>query len=577
MPCPPLTSEVRQLLEEARFLSRELLNSADREPQIRARRRDRLRHLQSVLRQYAHPICHDPIPMAEIPRSVRHAFVRSALLVSRYHKLSGCGWQGTLHSPTLSQYRPDPIPDRFRDPQILSALAEAFELPARERDGLRAELADIDLRIGRQTQLVTAVFASVTDGGLLSAPHVLQLFQYLFGAIPIPEDALNCIHTSTQIYFCLDYQGLRLRSEPLWASLTPSERFQIEQFLGSLQRHDLGQFEQFPIFGPCRPKHIDRQWCEAIAEKTGIAAFEVRQALRRSTSVLPTERAETFLLHDIWGHYWQWILTQFQSDYHILAACEEALRGAETAYTPQGPLSCWDLFQVSPDGSQVELDTERTQLFFHGEVRQRLGLMFTHILGETIADMAEFKFIEDNPESSERLPSSSIFKDFPTKLDLGLGDIDFLFLRVLQPLLDVRVSIFEDGQLETDLSGYWRQQRGIQTHSERFKASLKQAIVRMHQVFLEGYQQSYLPSSSNESSLFANITCNLLYLQNVVNYLCAEFEHPHAALLPFRDLMLVFIGSYCSRESYADFWDIDDVLAGYFLPCWHRLRQFCVR
>lgn len=54
----------------------------------------------------------------------------------------------------------------------------------------------------------------------------------------------------------------------------------------------------------------------------------------------------------------------------------------------------------------MSVDAERARLFFQGEVRQRLGLMFTHLIGEMVADVAEFKFIWDRPELSEQLPCS---------------------------------------------------------------------------------------------------------------------------------------------------------------------------
>ncbi len=565
MPSPSLTPDVRHHLTEALLLARGLLSS-DADPQVQVRRRDRLRHIQSHLKQYAHPICHDHLPVEVIPLAVRRAFVRASLLVSRYHELAGCFWQGTLPSLTLTQYRPDPSPQQLQD---ITALVATFGLSLSQQHSLQTELTTIDARIAQQAQMITAVLDSVTQQQPLSSANTQHLFQYLFGKIPIPAAALNCFYTKTQLYFCLDYQGTQLRSEALWASLSPLERSQIEQFLTFIQRLRFDQFAQFPVFGPCFPEHIDDGWCQDLAQMTGMSTSQIRQSLRRSVNIIATSKAEAFLMHDIWGHSWQWILTQFQSDYAILTTCDEPLRGAETAYTPQGPLTCWDLFETQSD--QVSLHVERAKAFFHGEVQQRLGLMFTHVLAELIADVAEFKFVSDHPDLSTQLPSSSIFKDLPTKLDLSLADVDYLFLRILQPLLDVHSSVLSESQLETDLIQHWRSQI---TQTETFRVSLKQAIVQMHQVFLETYQQAYLSSMQADSSLFAHIVCNLLYLQNVVNYLCSEYKCPNSQL-PFRDLLLVFIGSYCAQDSYAEFWDIDDILAGYFLPCWYHLQARC--
>jgi hypothetical protein len=35
---------------------------------------------------------------------------------------------------------------------------------------------------------------------------------------------------------------------------------------------------------------------------------------------------------------------------------------------------------------------------------------------------------------------------------------------------------------------------------------------------------------------------------------------------------VVFISAYCSGDSYQEFWTVDNVLADYFVPCWHHLN-----
>jgi hypothetical protein len=261
------------------------------------------------------------------------------------------------------------------------------------------------------------------------------------------------------------------------------------------------------------------------------------------------------------------MLTQFRSDYGILTHCDQPLRAAETAYTPHGPLTCRELFGRS--GTQVTVNLELAQLFFQGEVQQRLGLLFTHLIGEMIADVAEFKFVWENPQSAAQLPSSSLFKAEPTKLDLSLADIDFLFLRILQPLLELHLSPLEDVPLETDLLSEWADQQGMP--SLELRTSLKGAIAQLYQLFIAEYNRTYLPTMIGDDGLFTKIVSNLLYLQNVVNSLYVYRSAAQNPQLPFQDLLIIFIGCYCSSDSYSEFWAIDDVLAAYFLPCWHLL------
>ncbi len=569
MSIPPMTEAIRQLLTEALQISRELFSGMPLEPVIQSRRQERLRELQAQLQTYAHPVKRDLQPIAEIPLAVRQAFVRSVMLVSRYHQLAGCGWQGSLPSPTLSQYRPDPLPPLLQQPDALDRLASLFDLPETDYALIADQIQVIDRRITRQKQIMQAVIQRVRGSNALAA-QPLQVFQAIFGPLPLPPQTLNWVYTDTQLYFCLNYEQDQLQPAELWASLSESDQQQIRVFLNSLATFQFQKFKQFPIFGPCQPQQVDPQWSEQVASLSGVTAADVCEALSRSVSVLPTAKAEAFLLHDIWGHYWQWILTGFASDYAFLTTCADPLRGAETAYTPEGPLACWQLFYLQH--GRVVLDEERTRLFFQGEVQQRLGFLFTHLLGELIADIAEFKFIADHPQSAEQLPSSSIFKQHPAKLDLSLADIDFLFLKIMQPLLDVHISVLEDSTLESELLAHWRFAQG-QEATLSVRTSLKQAMIRMHQLFLESYAHTYLPSITTETNMFTDIVANLVCLQNAVNTLCLEAQHLQPPVLPFRDLLLVFIGSYCSGDSFAEFWAIDHVLASNFLPCWRWLQQ----
>ena len=576
MTIPPPDPSRRKLLAEALELSRYLGKpGASAKPERIKMRQNRLRQIREALRDFAHPICHEAIPIPSIPLGVRRAFVQSVLLVTRYRQVGSGSWQSTLPSPTLSRYRPDPIAPDLLSAEMLTKLCQFFELSAAFERELTETLATIDANIKRRRQIIQAVLAAA--GGTVNQSLALHLFQQLFGPLPIPEAAIDFVCTEMQIFFCLPYLSdqwvgkadqVADSQASVWKGLSEAERHTIEFFLRSLGQAGFEQFQRFPSFGPCNPKRIDRDWCDRVAQQSGIAATEILQVLSQSVGLLPTQNAEAFLVHDIWGHHWQLLLTQFHSDYAILTNCNEPLRARETAYTPYGPLSCGEIFQIA--GDRVELDSEKAYLFFHGEVQQRLGLLFTHLLAEMIADVAEFKFIFDYPQSANQLPSSSLFKEEPTKLDLGLRDIDNLFLQVLKPLLESQISVFEDSRLETDLLTEWAA-AGHSVESLELRTSLKQAAVQLYQIFLQEYNATYLPTLVGEVGIFTQIISNLLYLQNAVNSLYTSDLSAENPALPYRDLLITFIGCYCSSDSYADFWYIDDVLAEYFLPCWRNL------
>jgi hypothetical protein len=567
-----LTPEQRSQVAEALHLARFLIggDKATADPTLVARRRDRIRHLQQSLQACGHPVRHDPLSIEEIPLSVRQAFVRSVLLVRHYFAVGGTGWQGSLDSPTLAKFRPDPLPPQWYADDQGARHCQTFQLPAEWAAQLQRELAQVDADIRSQKALMAAVLDTVGLTAASTQPPQTAfacLLTYLFGGLIVAPAQVQGIFTPTQLYFCLDF-----------AAADPGNGA-LERLKQRLSTFTFAQFRRFPTFGPCLPEEIDGEWVQQLSDRTGLLATAILQRLPKSVGVLPLADAEMFLIHDIWGHYWQLWFSQFESDYASLADCDQPLRAGETAYTANGPLTCRDLFIWTGDGSfepafghRVEVREAAARTFFRGEVRQRLGLLFTHLLGELTADIAEFKFTWLHPQAAHELPSSSAFTDLPANLDLSLADLDSLFLRVLRPLLSLDLSPLVRSPLEMDLLADWQAHALEPGLRLRLETSLKQAIAGLYQIFYEEYSHAYLPTLADEDSLFADIVVNLLHLQNVINTLYPHLPASNGSKLPFQDVMVVFISAYCSGDSYQEFWTVDNVLADYFVPCWHHLN-----
>ena len=570
-PKPTLDAVQRGLMAEAFQVVRHL-TSGSGDDRSQQRWQQRLYELQTTLQAFAHPICREDCSVETIPVKVRQALVEAVALLKHYYELGGARWQGTVSSATLSQYALKATPANLFTFAI-SQLCQQFQLPTEFEEQITELLQTVDGKVIQQKQIIQA---ALTDVGLLpnlsSAPPAapLVLFQHLFGDIPVPSEAIAVLFTETQIYFCIDSYNNQLRDLELWEQLPALVHDRLQQFLESLSSFKFEQFRHFPTFSFCDPANIDADWSVRLAQANGLSQPQILQTLSQSVSILATKDAEKYLLHDIWGHNWQSMLTQFRGDYQILASCGDPLRPAETAYTDYGPLTCREIFQR--EGEQVSVDLERAQLFFQGEVRQRLGLMFTHLVGELVADVAEFKFVWDHPELSEQLPSSSSLKANPTKLDFAFADLDFLFSRVLQPLLDVKLSIFEESVLEEELLAEWGRS-GESIQSLEARVSLKQAIAQLYQVFFKEYWLTCLPTITGNTSIYADVIANLVHLQNVINTLCTDASLHTLSNVPFQTLLLLFVGCYCSGDSYDEFWGVDDAIAQSFVPCYRLLSQ----
>ncbi|MEM9513045.1 MAG: hypothetical protein AAF978_10265 [Cyanobacteria bacterium P01_E01_bin.48] len=156
------------LIVESLRLSRCVLgpSRALSHPSHLQRQQARLRDLQAQLQhQFLHPIQRVPLGPTAIPLAVRQAFMRAALLVTRYRTVSGAGWQSTMQSFTLDQYEADPIPNELTAPEAIASLCQHFQLPPEDRQQLEQLLQDLDARIDSQGRVIRAVLADV---GLVS-------------------------------------------------------------------------------------------------------------------------------------------------------------------------------------------------------------------------------------------------------------------------------------------------------------------------------------------------------------------------------------------------------------------------
>ncbi len=302
-----LTAMQRSQIAEALTLSRFLISQTDTaDPVLIERRRDRIREIQKTLQACAHPIHRTIRPAPEIPLPVRQAFVEAALLISRYFAVGGSGWRGTLASPTLSRYQPDPVPASWSTPAGLTAMGTRFELPDHMMDEIVVQLDQVDLEIAGQRRLIESVLQTVglsLERSLpLSTEPFVSLFQELFDGILIDPDKLNVVFTPTQLYFCIDFPALEDFAG--WRQLCPNEyEGALRQLHQQLSAFTFQKFQRFPTFGPCQPAGIRRDWAQAVSDRynaqspsqSSITPEQVIQRLSKSVGVLPYKDAETLL------------------------------------------------------------------------------------------------------------------------------------------------------------------------------------------------------------------------------------------------------------------------------------------
>ena len=539
-------AEAIQLLSEAISINRYLQSATFSSQRIG---KTHLREIGIQLQDYTEPINYAAVPIAEIPLKVRRCFVKAVMLLTRYPQLGGKQTGGTYKSPIVSTYQPDPIPDCWYKVDTVAKLCQWFQLSPSYVREIKHLLIQVDRQITRQQQIMQALIAQFK--GVSRGLDVLNLFHNLFGNVPLPEASIDCLTTKMQIAFIIDYQKERLKDR-IWQNLSTSKQQSIAAFLHQISQFSWQQFARFPSFGFVEASQINSQLIRHLIEVTGYNKAEIVNAIATSITIISKERAESFLLHDIWGHYWQSILTQFKDDYMYLSQIDKDLNLNSSVNTAKGSISLQQLFCLKND--RVYLNKSLAKQFFQSTAKKRIDSLLTHLIGEMLADINEYKWFSENPRSQEMLLSSSCLADFPTKLDLTIQDLDFLYFPLFKTLIELSQS-----SLKADLIDKFEiEERAI-------LSSLQNAIALLNLI----YSTEYLKQQQAE---YNKLILNFLKLQNILNRLYTKPNDKND--LPFRDLIIIFVGNYYSPSCDRDIPNLNLVLKKYFFPCWLLLKDF---
>ncbi|MEL6438168.1 MAG: hypothetical protein AAFQ80_02765 [Cyanobacteria bacterium J06621_8] len=544
------TKAQQKLLGEAIDLSRKIKSNSE-SFKLNNDLKNRFRQISHKLQNYSDQVVHNQASPSQIPLEVRRCFVESLLLQIRYSKLLLKPTTGSYKSPIVDSYQCDRLNHTYQREK----LCQLFNLPLNYLTKLDYKLTEIDANILKQKRIIKALLAEFNHGA--TPIDILNLFQQLFGEIPLPKLSIDCLATEMQIIFIIHYHDNHLSDKSLWQKLYKNEQEAITHFLKKISTFSWQQFTHFPSFGYIEASKINPQLIVRLIQKTSYSKVEIIRAIASSTSIISQEKFEAFLLHDIWGHYWQSLLTNFSNSYQYLSQANRELTINSTIQIQERSVKLQQLFKHKNKG--VYLNKPLARKFFHSLAQERLSHLGTHLIAEMLADINEYKWLSQNQQRQDLLPSSSCLKDFPSKLDLLLQDLDFLYKPIFQPLIQLN---------QANLVAELAQKLEIKADN-----SLQQAIAQLNLVFLTEYITNYQPLINNlkKQLEFSKFLLNILYLQNLLNHIYNSQSHLNN-LLPYQDLLIIFTAKYYQNKPHIP--SLNANIAKYFLPCYSLLSRY---
>jgi hypothetical protein len=328
----------------------------------------------------------------------------------------------------LREYPVDLESGEAHRPVIRAALRRAFGWSEVELQGMES---DIERLISNLT-IKHAVSATFVELALCDGPEGLrrrapELMRAVYGDLPLRPGDVDLVVSASAIYFCLAYRGECFLG-PDFDARPPAEQSALLEFLARLRRDNVFATNRFPSFGAFDVADVSGDLLDALhagaCRRLGdeIPRRVVVETFATMISILPTELADQYLVHDAWGHGWQEALCEFEWLYGETLHIRERLApdtGRRAGRVEGRRLG--DAFVVV-DGV-TRLDEEALVAVVEADLRHRIRAVGNTFLSEVLADLVEHKYLRFRAPTEGEFPTSSLLPKACLKVDLSLKDL----------------------------------------------------------------------------------------------------------------------------------------------------------
>ena len=487
----------------------------------------------------------------------------------------------TAGSKIFTLFTPDAPATTGKRESLKTQLQRTFNLDAGTVDNLTEQLSIRTRPLRHRHQIMKSLetrFNLVSNNPKLDA-DILQLFQSLYPGAPFTAGDVKLVKTSSALYFCLPTEPQEKaetssisadeqRSKAHKTSQCPTAYY--EKFLRKIW--EVEPFAHFPVFGTFNAENLDVDFRQKIAADTELSLELVTFTLTRMVGVLPLAELDKYLIHDTWGHQWQESLLDFEEPYTALTLFKRPLSLTETASVFGKQTSFADTF-IKTQAGTIALDSAKLQQFIDAELYERAIIAFTPILAEMLADVVEYKFLELYPDREHLLPSSSLLKAFPSKLDLTLVDLRTCFIHASEVFQNWVTSESTQRQLHKEICEKLDIPDKATKHKE-LSHILSAAVELCKAQLLSFYQPEWSWEKTEDDNLKLN----------AFSFAALNFLRIHTALIQtyedlselggpcgFKDILVLAMGTFFERDPQQNIWQLDSFLTEAFLPRWQKL------
>ncbi len=458
----------------------------------------------------------------------------------------------TAGSKIFTRFAPDAPAHPAEREKLMHRIQQGFSIDAEARKALEWQLASRTAPLAYRHQIMQSLetrFELVSHAPDLDAA-VLRFFRCLYPDAPFKTGEVKLVKTASALYFCLP--TVKEACQPSAGTLFLQRIWQVEPFA------------HFPVFSTFDAEKVDFALRQQIAADTGLSIELTTAMLTRMIGFLPLDELDQFLIHDTWGHQWQESLLDFEEPYRKLADFHRPFSLTEGASVLGEPTTFAGAFVIT-DSGEVCLNPTKLRQFIDAEFYERSIIAFTPIVAELLADAVEYKFLMLHPEQAHLLPSSSLLKNFPSKLDLTLADLRKCFARAAEVFHTWVVSEEARHRLKQDLA--------CQLQRRVASAVIEEAVQHCKTQLARHYQPEWAWEKTADGHLklnaFSLAALNFLRIHVALLHTyetLGQMETQHA----FSDTLVLAMGTFFQKEPQKHLWRLDSFLTEGFLPRWEK-------
>lgn len=479
----------------------------------------------------------------------------------------------TAGSKTLSLFTPDCSGDAEDSDALSARIQSVFQIDSATLDKMQARLAEQTEPLRDRQKIVKALeglFNLVSQNPQLDE-DVFRLFQGFYPDSPFHPGQVKLIKTASALFFCLPFNA---QTTPGWEDVPEADKVRYKQFIHRIQQGE--PFAHFPAFGPFEGADTASDILNGIIDSAQLSYERVTTTLTRMVSILPMDEIDKFLIHDTWGHQWQESLLDFEEPYTQLARFDLPLSLQEQASVLGQQRTLADVFTTTDTG-EITLDEAELRRFIDDEIYERSVVALTPAVAEILADIVEYKFLTLHPDKEKLLPSSSLFKNYPTKFDLTLQDLHFCFEQASKVFREWATSKALQDQMQAQILDALKVPH---TKAEHVHKVVQAAARICEERLADFYQPQWFWESERGNGLrlnaFSLMALNLLSIHAALLKTYQTLSETPAnvpGMQSFKDLLVLAMGVFFERDPQRHLWLMDEFLTEGFLPRWERWIQ----